>query len=50
MEKHARLQTAAKTAAPWLLEGIFIVVSVLLGFAATQSVSAVRTESSHAAR
>jgi hypothetical protein len=36
MEKHARLQSAARTAAPWLLEGIFIVVSVLLGFAATQ--------------
>ena len=36
MEKHARLQTAAKTTAPWLLEGVFIVRSGAPGFAATQ--------------
>ena len=36
MERRAQLSRAATTAVPWLLEGVFIVVSVLLGFAATQ--------------
>jgi hypothetical protein len=36
MEKRARMRDAGKLVAPWLLEGIFIALSVLLGFAAAQ--------------
>ena len=36
MTKRERLRRAGRVVGPWLLEGIFIVVSVLLGFAAAQ--------------
>ena len=36
MDERERVRSVGKVVAPWLLEGIFIVISVLLGFAAAQ--------------